>query len=177
MDPYATMSREELLRALGDFAKNWLAHDGSWFLALEQRFGLDTAIALDADAWARFAPVEAGRIAKTYGLARDGGLETLARALSLRMYSVLNPQRIEWSADRRELRFTMDGCRVQEARRRKGLADFPCRPVGEVEFSSFARTIDARVVTRCLHCPPDAPAHAFCSWAFTLGPSSEPTPG
>ncbi len=174
MNPYATMTREELERALADFAKNWLAHDGSWFLALEERYGLETAIELDAAAWARFAPVEAARIVKTYQLPPRGGLETLARALSLRMYSVLNPQRAEWSADRSELVFTMDGCRVQEARRRKRLPDFPCKPVGLVEFSSFARTIDERIVTRCVHCPPENPEGAFCRWAFTLGTAPAP---
>jgi hypothetical protein len=40
---FQAMSREELLCALEMFAKNWLAHDGCWFLAAEQRFGLATA--------------------------------------------------------------------------------------------------------------------------------------
>ena len=49
------MSREELLKALEMFARNWLAHDGAWFLAAEERFQLATAIELDAKAWERFA--------------------------------------------------------------------------------------------------------------------------
>jgi Family of unknown function (DUF6125) len=48
MKPFEMMGREELLRALEMFAKNWLAHDGCWFLAAEERFGIDTAIELDA---------------------------------------------------------------------------------------------------------------------------------
>ena len=60
MKPFEMMAREELLRALEMFAKNWLAHDGCWFLAAEECFGIDTAIELDACAWARFAAVEAG---------------------------------------------------------------------------------------------------------------------
>lgn len=37
------------------FAKNWLAHDGCWFLADERRHGLAEAVRLDAEAWGVFA--------------------------------------------------------------------------------------------------------------------------
>lgn len=88
-------------------------------------------------------------------------------ALALRMYALVNQQHCEW-VDGGRLRFVMDRCRVQETRRRKGLPDFPCRPVGEVEFSTFARTVDPRIRTTCLSCPPDAPAGGACVWEFSL---------
>jgi len=75
--------------------------------------------------------------------------------------------------------FRMKDCRVQAARKRKGLPDFPCKPVGLVEYSGFARTIDPRIETHCLGCPPDPhPDGWYCSWEFRLrdtppGPSSE----
>jgi hypothetical protein len=168
MNAYASMSREDLLRALGAFAKNWLAHDGCWFLAAEEKLGLEAAIELDTAAWGRFAAAEARRIMETFGVPQGGGLEALERALSLRMYALVNEQHSEWSEDRRRLRFVMDRCRVQETRRRKGLPDFPCRPVGIVEFTTFARTVDPRIVTTCIHCPPDAPPGAACAWEFAL---------
>jgi hypothetical protein len=55
MTGYAMLHREQLLQALEAFAKNWLAHDGSWFLAAEERFGVDTAIKLGATAGWRLA--------------------------------------------------------------------------------------------------------------------------
>jgi hypothetical protein len=168
MSAYSEMNRELLLRALEMFAKNWLAHDGCWFLATEEKLGLEGAIELDAAAWGRFAAAEAKRIAEVFGVSSDGGLEALDRALSLRMYALVNEQHAEWSPDRRRLRFVMDRCRVQETRRRKGLPDFPCRPVGTVEFTTFAKTIDPRIGTRCVHCPPDAPPGAACAWEFSL---------
>ncbi len=169
MSAFDAMSREELLRALEMFARNWLAHDGCWFLAVEARDGMEAAIELDARAWQQFAEVEARRIMTTFRLPPGGGLEALERALSLRMYALINAQRVEWSQDRRCLRFYMDVCRVQETRRRKGLPDFPCKRVGTVEFESFARTIDARIRTRCLHCPPDATEGKYCGWEFVIG--------
>lgn len=163
------MDRDELLSALEMFAKNWLAHDGCWFLAAEEQFGMETAIALDTKSWERFAAVEARRIMSTFNIPENGGLEALEQALQIRLYSVINKQHTEWSEDRTRLRFFMDICRVQETRRRKGLEDFPCKSVGIVEFSVFARTVDPRILTRCLHCPPDAPAGMYCGWEFSLG--------
>lgn len=168
MSAFDEMDREELLKTVEMFAKNWLAHDGCWFLAAEERYGMDVAIELDTASWARFAAVEASRIARTFALPERGGLEALERALGLRMYAAINEQHVEWSGDHRTLRFFMDTCRVQETRRRKGLPDFPCKSVGIVEFSTFARTIDPRIRTTCLHCPPDAPAGKNCGWEFVI---------
>ncbi len=168
MSAFDGMSREQLLKALEMFAKNWLAHDGCWFLAAEERLGMEAAIELDAVAWARFAAAEARRIVTSFDLPPQGGLDALETALGLRMYAVINAQHAEWSADRRTLRFSMDVCRVQETRRRKGLADFPCKSVGMVEFETFARTVDPRIGTTCLHCPPEAPPGKYCAWEFFL---------
>lgn len=172
MNAYQSMTREELLRALDAFAKSWLAHDGCWFLSAEEKLGLDAAIELDAASWRRFAAVEARRIMMTFGIPQNGGLPALQQALSLRMYSLINEQHFEWSSDRKHLIIRMDVCRVQETRRKKGLPDFPCKSVGIVEFDTFARTVDARVRVRCLHCPPDAAGGQYCAWEFTLEESN-----
>jgi hypothetical protein len=168
MNAFDQMTREELLRALEMFARNWLAHDGCWFLAAEARDGMEAAIELDARAWEQFAAVEARRISSTFGIPPGGGLAALEKALELRMYALINAQRVEWSEDGRCLRFYMDVCRVQETRRRKGLPDFPCKDVGAVEFTTFASAVDPRIETRCLHCPPEAPAGKYCAWEFRL---------
>jgi uncharacterized protein DUF6125 len=165
---FDSMGREDLLRALEMFAKNWLAHDGCWFLAAEERLGMESAIELDARAWQRFAAAEANRIMTTFRVPPQGGLDALEKALGLRMYSVINAQRVEWSEDRKCLRFFMGVCRVQETRRRKGLPDFPCKSVGTVEFETFARTIDPRIRTTCLHCPPEAAEGQYCGWEFSI---------
>jgi len=162
------MGRDDLLRALEMFAKNWLAHDGCWFLAVEERLGMEAAIELDARSWQRFAAAEANRIMTTFHVPQQGGLNALEKALGLRMYSVINTQRVEWSEDRKLLRFFMDVCRVQETRRRKGLPDFPCKSVGTVEFETFARTIDSRIRTTCLYCPPETAEGQYCGWEFSV---------
>lgn len=163
------LPREQLIGMLDDFAKNWLAHDGLWFQAVEQKFGIETAIELDRKTWEKFTVIEAQRIMKRYNIPEGSGLEGLKKALKYRLYSRLNKQEI---VDETESRFVfrMNDCRVQSARKRRGLTDFPCKPVGVVEYSEFAKTVDPRIRTTCISCPPEGhPEEYYCSWAFEIG--------
>jgi hypothetical protein len=162
------LSQEELIDLLEDAARNWLAHDGLWFLAAEEKFGMETAIQLDRRAWERFTVIEAERIMRRLGLQPGGGTRALKQALQYRLYARLNEQEI-LDVDEHTLVFRMNDCRVQAARKRKGLPDFPCKPVGLVEYEYFARTIDPRFRTCCIACPPDPhPEEYWCAWEFTI---------
>jgi hypothetical protein len=162
------LTREQLEELLLDFAKRWLAHDGLWFQAVEKTHGMDEAIRLDAAAWELFTVIEARRIMAFLGIAAGGGLAALKRALHYRLYSFINEQEIS-EPDEHTLIFRMNQCRVQAARKKKNLPDFPCRAVGVVEYTGFARTIDPRIETRCLACPPGPhPLEYYCAWEFKL---------
>ncbi len=161
-------SKEELIDLLEDAAKNWLAHDGLWFLAAEERFDMETAIDLDRRAWEQFTVIEAKRIMRRLGLEPGGGLPALKEALGYRLYAHINVQEMV-DVNEHQVIFRMNKCRVQAARQRKGLPDFSCKPVGLVEYANFASTIDPRIRTRCLACPPDPHPEAYwCAWEFTL---------
>ncbi len=163
-----TLSKEELIRIIVDDAKNWLAHDGLWFQAVEQRYGIEVAIAADIDAWRSFTVIEAKRIMERLGMQPGGGIPALVECLKHRLYARLNLQDVIEQTEKRVV-FRMLDCRVQSARKRKGLPDFPCKDVGVVEYAEFARTIDPRIATRCIACPPDAhPEQFWCAWEFTL---------
>lgn len=162
------LSKKELLDLLTDAAKNWLAHDGLWFQAVEDAFGIEKAIELDRKAWEAFTVIEAKRIMKRLSIEPGGGIPALIQALKFRLYARLNTQEITEISPERCV-FRMHSCRVQDARKRKGLPDFPCKPVGIVEYSRFARTIDPRLRTTCITCPPDPhPSDVWCAWEFTL---------
>ncbi len=168
------LTNEQLHELLIDFAKRWLAHDGLWFQAVERAHGMEEAIRLDAAAWERFTVLEAKRIMNFLGLEQGGGLSSLKKALGCRLYSFVNVQEIIEPAEGL-LIFRMNDCRVQSARKRKNMPDFPCKPVGLVEYSGFARTIDPRIETRCLACPPDPhPEEYYCAWEFRLNPPPAP---
>jgi hypothetical protein len=104
---------------------------------------------------------------KEFGIPANGGLKALKMALGLRLYAAINRQEIE-ILNKNAMIFRMLECRVQQARQAKGLSEFPCKPVGMVEFSNFARTVDQRICTRSINCPPDPMDDAACSWEFTI---------
>jgi hypothetical protein len=162
------LTHEQALTLLEDFAKRWLAHDGLWFQSIEKERGIEEAIHHDIAAWRNFTVIEAKRIMDFLGLPAHGGLDALAKALNFRLYAFLNQQTIE-RPNHQTLIFKMTNCRVQSARERKKMTDFPCKPVGEVEYALFASTIDPRIITRCIACPPDKhPEEFHCGWEFRL---------
>ena len=162
------LPRESLLGLLGDLGKNWLAGDGLWFQAVEKGEGIWDAKRCNDSCWTRFSPFEAWSIRRFLDLPEAAGLAGLKRALGFRLYAGINVQTIrEEGAE--SLVFEMNNCRVQAARKHKGLADYPCKSGGLVEYRSFAETIDPRIRTSCIACPPDDhPAEWFCAWRFTL---------
>lgn len=162
------LSKEQLIGMIDDFAKNWLAHDGLWFQQVEKNYGLEKAIELDTEAWRTFTKIEAKRIMTRHNIPANSGLEGLKKALSFRLYSRLNIQSISEEAENSFV-FQMNRCRVQYSRNRKGFPDFPCKSVGIVEYSEFAKTIDKRLKTTCIACPPDDhPEEFYCAWKFEI---------
>jgi len=162
------LTKEELLEFISDAAKNWLAHDGLWFQEVEAEQGLETAMKLDRRAWEKFTKIEAGRIMQRLGLKPGGGIGALVEALGFRLYAFLNEQEIGEITEKSCV-FKMKSCKVQDARRRKGLPDFPCKEIGIVEYSEFAAAIDPRIKTECLVCPPDKhPSDTWCAWRFWI---------
>jgi hypothetical protein len=159
---------QDISLALTEAAKNWLAMDGLWFQAVELAYGMDAALALDREVWKQFAVIEALRIKERLVIPERGGLDALEIAFKNRLVTLLNKLEI-CRLDKNTLIVTTTTCRVQAARKRKGMPEFPCMTVGQIEFPVFARTIDARIIAECLSCPPQTLAGVpYCSWKFTL---------
>ncbi|BCS88928.1 DUF6125 family protein [Pseudodesulfovibrio sediminis] len=150
---------------------SWLAADGVWFQAVEGQAGMVTAKKINDTCWTRFAPLEARRAKDILGLPDNGGIEALKAALATRMYGKLNTWEFaEETAN--SVVFRMTDCRVQTARKRKGLADYPCKSGGVVEYTGFSYEIDPRFSCECVACPPDRhPEKWVCAWRFSLAES------
>jgi len=169
--PLLEMEPETLLALKDRMAKNWLVNDGVWFQTIEKAEGMNEAKRCNDSCWAQFSPVEAGLIRKSLGLSAKPGLNGLKRALGFRVYESINVQSITDETENSFV-FQMNRCRVQDARKRKGLSDYPCKSGGLVEYSYFAKAIDERIRTECIGCPPDAhPEEWYCAWKFILDTS------
>lgn len=161
------LKKAELLELLDIYSKNWLAMDGVWFQSIEQKYGMEEAIKHDENAWRNFTVIEAGRIKNFLQLPERSGIDGLKKALSLRMYANINKDEI-LAKDKVLIYRTLD-CRVQNARKRKGMDFHPCRSVGMIEYAHFAKTIDDRFECEAISCYPEITDETCnCSWKFTL---------
>lgn len=161
------LTREQLVALLEITAKDLIALDGTWFQSLEAERGMDAAMEHDRSAWRRFVPSEARRLKKLLDLPDRCGLDGLARALPLRCTSLANEWEIRWEDGGSTLVFRITDCRVQSARKRKGMAFHPCKSVGELEYAGFAAALDDRIQCACLSCYPDITDDTCnCAWKF-----------
>ncbi|MDA8404372.1 MAG: DUF6125 family protein [Desulfobacteraceae bacterium] len=166
--PMLDLSREKLLALMDSVSANWLVNDGVWFQAVEFNHGMNDAKRCNDSAWAQFSPFEAWTIKKFLNMPAHPGLEGLKKALGFRVYANINIQSIVDDGPESFI-FQMNDCRVQSARKRKGLDDYPCKSAGLVEYTYFARSIDNRIQTECVGCPPDShPDDWFCAWRFFI---------
>ena len=166
--PLLEMSKEELEGLKKSAAVNWLANDGVWFQAVEFTNGMDDAKSCNDTCWGQFTPFEAWSVKRFLALTENPGLDGLKKALEFRLYASINKQTVILE-NSNSLVLHMNECRVQVARKRKGLADYPCKSAGIVEYTAFAEAIDKRITTECIACPPDKhPEEWFCAWRFRI---------
>jgi hypothetical protein len=162
------MDAENMEALIQTAAKNWLVTDGVWFQAIEFVQGMNDAKRCNDSCWAQFSPYEAFAVKRLLNLDDQCGLEGLKQALGFRMYSFINKQSIVDEGPKSFV-FHMNDCRVQSARKRKNLDDYPCKSAGLVEYAYFASAMDKRITTECIGCPPDHhPEEWFCAWRFRL---------
>ena len=103
-------------------------------------------------------------IPRIVGTCRTGG-----KALQLRFYANINNDEIILGKDNKTLVYRTLECHVQTARKRKQMEYHPCKSVGIIEYSGFAKTIDERITCECLSCYPDITDNSCCcAWQFTL---------
>jgi len=166
--PLLDLPPETIEKLLESVSVNWLANDGIWFQGVEFTENMTVAKKCNDECWTQFSPLEAMSIKKLLDLPGQPGLDGLKEALKYRFYAFVNKQSITEEIENSFV-FSMNECRVQVARKRKGLDDYPCKSAGIIEYSTFAATIDSRIKTSCIGCPPDRhPEGWYCSWKFWI---------
>jgi hypothetical protein len=167
-EPLLNMPKEKLIELIDNTSLNWLAGDGIWFQGVEFKYGMNDAKRCNDSCWAWFSPFEAWSIKRILKLPEQAGIEGLKKALQMRLYARINVQSIIDEGPN-SIVFQMNNCRVQSARKRQGLDDYPCKSAGLVEYANFARIIDSRIKTDCIACPPDAHTEEWhCAWRFSI---------
>lgn len=166
------LSREQLEELVRIYARNLLALDGMWFQSVEQGQGMEQAMEHDRNVWRHFTETEARRIKQLLELPERAGLEGLEQALQFRFAAFAN-RVTETHREGNALIFRVVDCRVQSARKRKGMPFHPCKSVGVNEYTYFARTIDDRIKCEAVSCFPDiTDPSCACAWKFYLTPDN-----
>ena len=167
MDQLEQLSKQELIELVHIFAKNMLALDGVWFQSIEAKLGMDEAIEHDQNAWRIYTAIEAKRIKTFLKLPEKQGINCLKKALDFHFNAFLNQTETRITED--TLIYKVIDCRVQTARTRKGMPLHPCKSVGIIEYSYFAKEIDPRFDCETISCFPDiTDPTCACCWKFTL---------
>ena len=161
------LSKEQLIDVLTMFGQNLLSVDGWWFAYLEEKFGFEPALEIDAKVWETVSPREARRIKKTLNITGDG-IPALLEALPFWLWFGTLEYEITEVTDERFL-LSVTSCPSQKGRLRQGKGEFACQQVEENYLRGFSSTIDPRLKVKCLLCPPDEhPDDLWCKWEFKL---------
>jgi len=164
-----SLPRETLIKLIDMLYRNYSAVDGRWFQAVEDEFGLDTAVRLDEKVWEKHSMVEARRIKETFNITEQG-LPAVFKALNFGMFRFLTYAPLECEeTGSQKVTVSFTRCPLQELRIEKGRGEFSCKTVSLFILQNTARVIDPSVKVRCLLCPPDHhPADLWCKWEFSI---------
>jgi hypothetical protein len=137
--------------------------DGLYFLGIEKEFGTQAASKIDEECWKTMGTLEARQL-KEILHPKEWSIPRIMEALEL----------TSWALDQRDKKvqvqndqafFRVVTCNTQLARIRKGLTEFPCKPIREGYLKSFVEELNPSVTVTCNICPPDAHSeNAWCEW-------------
>jgi len=167
-DVLAKMPMKKFLDFLFLHVRNLWRVDGLYFLGIEKEFDTEAATEIDAGVWQIMAKIEAESLRRMFEVNKNADITTIMNLLQKSSWALDQPfKTIEISDNKAVL--SIDRCRTQEARLKKGLGEFPCRKVRFDYLKNFARTLNSNAKVDCLVCPPDKhPPNLWCRWRFNL---------
>ncbi|MEO0247990.1 MAG: DUF6125 family protein [candidate division WOR-3 bacterium] len=166
LDEIRWLPMDEVVALLAICRKGMRFQDGFWFMNVEDTWGLERAVEIDADVWSRFGSYEAGLLVRAFGW-KEQGIPKLVKALRYAPSWLFFEYSVEQISETEAL-FRVQKCLAQVGRLRAGRGVFSCRSVEEGYLSSFAEAIGAIKVEHEFG-PPDTYAETlWCGWRFRL---------
>lgn len=164
---FSRMTRDNLEKYVDFLLWHYRVVDAFWFLAVEDKFGLDEAVRMNEDIWAKIGAMAAKDIKKTFRIKGRGVAAVIEAYAYFPWLSIISYEVIEQTEDRAIIRVTR--CPPQEARLKHGRKEFPCKAMHLAELSNFAKNIDEKVQVTCKYAPPDKhPADSWCEWELRI---------
>ncbi len=161
------MPKEQLIELMFTHLRNMWSVDGLYFVGIEDKFGTEAATEIDANVWSVMGKLEARRLREVLGFEPDN-IEAISNYIKATGWHLdLEDVELEIS-DNKIIERNID-CRVQSARLKKGLDEFPCKPVRFGYLQSFFKELNPNIEVQCNQCPPDVHGdELWCEWQIWL---------
>jgi hypothetical protein len=161
------LSKDRLIELLFMQIRNIWSEDGLYFLEIERKFGLETAVEIDKNVWAVMGKLEAQRLKKVMDISADG-ISGLFEALKHTSWW-LDLENKEFNLEENRAMIRNRDCRVHKRRKEKGLPEFDCKSVRWGFLKNFVREFSPNIEVDCHLCPLDPhPADIWCEWEFII---------
>ena len=162
---YSQIPKEKLVEVC---SRSLNTIDGLWFLAIEQKYGFDTALEMDIEVWRRFSLIHARRLVKNFAIKEDNPIQAIIKLFEVDPLSNLSKPEIVTLTDNKAV-FRCTDCPAQVARLREGKGLFPGKQICLNMYRAYAEVIDPRIEVTCLASPPDVKAPPYwCEWQFEI---------
>lgn len=142
--------------------------DGLWFLAVEEKYGFETAFEMNQAVWQQASPIIGRRLLKNLDLEGKPTLSALLELIFADPLMFVHKPEVVSMTDTRAV-FRCIECPIQAARIRDGKGVYNGKPGCSLLFESYAEIIDPHIKTTCLACAPnpDNPEY-WCEWDFEI---------
>jgi hypothetical protein len=148
--------------------------DGLWFLAVEDRYGFETAFEMNQVVWRQASPIIGRRLLKNLDTEGKPPLQLLMELIHADPLMYIHRPEVVEQTDTRAVFRCME-CPIQAARIRDGKGVYDGIPGCSLLFESYAEIIDPRIIVTCNACAPNPVSPEYwCEWVFDM-PGDEET--
>jgi hypothetical protein len=157
------MSKEQLIDMMFMHIRNMWSVDGLYFVGIEDKIGTEAATEIDTKVWEVMGKLEARRLREVLGI-EPNNIDAISKYMRATGWH-LDLEDVELDVTGNQIIERNIDCRVQTARIKKGLGEFPCKQVRLTYMKSFFQELNSEIEVECIQCPPDAhPEDLWCAW-------------